>query len=343
MGDVDEKMSRCPLKQEIRQDLWESYINKINKNNVKYLTLYSKYMMDVKHFAHKGIIGLDGKEYKSVVAITDEWRDGYTRMIEQSKARPGLIRVGYIHELIENKDKDLIDSFPFDVINLDYCNFMFGTKNNPYLSSNLKDIQKIIHEQNRHNSDEFIVFVTSRTDRNNVNRVGFAQDFLLDLSRRINLNISTHKDFGEKYKFLFPGKEPEELIKSDYDSFISIGLVKLIGMELASYEYTIENSHVYWLKRDANIGKERDLLHIAIHVKRGKSIKSHPPRKKIVDYGLTISLDKGVVTILDGISNKRVKTITEIKDKERLEKKHGGYIKTLREDTYEIPIPNPIS
>jgi hypothetical protein len=340
MYDIDEKMATCPLKQEIRQNLWEIYIRKLKKSSISYLTLFSPPLMDVKHFANKGIVVFQDGIYKNVVAITRTWKEGYNKIIKESRGRPELIKVGLINDFLSQKDKELIDKFPFDVINLDYCNSIFGTENKPYLSENLKDLQQIIGYQNKKDCQKFILFITTRTDKNNPGGIGFAANFLSDLSRRIKVNIDYHKNFNDKYKTLFNYVMPHDLVNQDFENFISLGLVKLIGMELASHTYTIQSSDIHWLKRDT--GKyQRDLLHIALLIEKGKPI-NYKPRKKIQDIGTTIQLDAGVVTVLDRMINGEIKTINERNDLQRLQQKNGKHITSLREDTFEIPIPRPL-
>ncbi|GAH48289.1 unnamed protein product, partial [marine sediment metagenome] len=62
----------CPLKQEIRAKLWESYVRKVTGGAAlrSYLTLYSRSLMDVKYLTERGLITFDGEKYRGVVGVT---------------------------------------------------------------------------------------------------------------------------------------------------------------------------------------------------------------------------------------------------------------------------------
>jgi len=144
--DISERMATDPLKQFIRQNLWEAYIKKLGKPKIKYLTLLCPYLMDVKYFSRNNYIELKDEQYVGVVGIIDKWEDRFSAIISNAPGRPEEILKGFPpHELIKRKEKKLLDQFFFDVINLDYCNFLFGDKeNSQYLSGNLEDIIEII-------------------------------------------------------------------------------------------------------------------------------------------------------------------------------------------------------
>lgn len=341
MGNIDELMATCPLKQYIRQNLWETFIKKLNRKPISYLTFYAPTIMDVKHFTKRGYIKFEESVYKNVVGITNDEPRGYPTAIGEGKGRLEVFKIGEAHKLISSSDKDLICKFPFDVINLDYCNYIFGPNNNPYISGNLKDISLIIEHQKKNKCREFILFITTRTDKRKKQEgksVSFAKIFIDSLKSRIKSNIQVNPEFRKKYKVIFSG-DIDQAEKLNYKDFINIGIVKLIAMELAANGYVIKDCSAMWLVRD-EVSPQRDLLHIAIHVGQGavKKVKS----KELSQYGGVSYLEGGVTLILDKISNGKVESLTEKKDRDKLNKLLGSYIKQLREDTFEIKVPEPL-
>jgi hypothetical protein len=346
MSNIGQLMAHCPLKQFIRENLWEKYVKKLNKKPIKYFTFYAPTIMDIKHFCKRGYVKFEDNVYKDVASITNNEEEGYAAIISEGAGRPEILRIGEAHKLISTRDREFISKFPFDVINLDYCNYIFGDNVSPYLSGNLKDIKLILERQKKANSEEFILFVTSRTDRTKKakagkgDRIGFASNFIDELITRINVNLAKNLEFREKFRSLFPSKSIESVIKESYSEFISIGIMKLISMSLASYKYEIVDCESAWLTRDAKEPVE-DLLHVAFHVKKGK-VKRHGG-KGLSEFGSETFyyLESGVVKVLDQIISGTVIALTEQKDYKVLNDKLGPYIEELREETFELPVPEP--
>ncbi|RJQ15084.1 MAG: hypothetical protein C4560_11025 [Nitrospiraceae bacterium] len=344
MGNVDALMATDPLKQHIRQTLWEAFIKKLRRKPITYLTFYAPTIMDVKHLARSGYIKFEDSVYKGVVGITKDEKHGYPLAISEGKGRLELFKIGEAHALIDAKEKDFLDKFPFDVINLDYCNYIFGQNNNPFVSNNLKDISLIINQQRRTQCDEFILFLTTRTDRTKAQvgsreKIGFADNFLGDLKDRINLNIQNNSTFRSKYHKLFAGESVANIASSKYNEFVNIGIVKLLSMELASQDYGIVDCTATWLIRD-EVKPQRDLLHMALHVKDGNVTKVGA--RELSSFGRYYYLERGAEKILERLQDGGVTSVTEKKDKKKLEELLGHYIKELREDTFEIRVPESL-
>lgn len=337
MPEINELMATCPLKQCIRENLWGKYVTKLGKKPIKYLTLYSPPLMDVKHFTCLEYINLDNMEYKDVVGITNE--KSYAQTISEGKGRLGLLKTGYLHELITKKDKELLNRFPFDVINLDYCNHIFGEINTEFLSDNIEDITTSIEQQSRKNQQKFIIFITTRTDNNSSDkRIGFAERFIEELNRRIQSNIARDVTFQQSYNRVFNNFSPTELFKKRYNDFISVGILKFIIMELSDKGYGVDDCDIFWLIRNSR-PPERDLLHLALLVSKhiGK------PRKTLSQFGKILYSERGSTIILDRIYNNQINLVSEKNDFTTLEEKYGSYLKELSEDTFELRTPKPIS
>lgn len=342
MPSIDELMATCPLKQHIRKNLWETYILKLAKKPIKYLTLYSPPLIDVKHFAREGYINLSDKmEYSGVVGVTlpgDNER-AHARAISEGKGRLRLLKTGYIHELITNGDKELTEQFPFDVINLDYCNHIFGDINTDDLSDNLQDIEQIIKCQAKKNIPQFVIFITTRTDKHSsANNTGFAQTFIDALGNKIQRNIDLDAGFKNKYHEIFNNLTVQQVHTQRYTDFISVGIVKLVLMGLTDKGYYIDDLDISFLKRDDH-QPTRELLHLALSVSRYTGHQGQTLRQ----YGRVSYSEKGSTIVLDKVKNNKIVFLSESADKTELERIYGNYLKDLSEDTFEIRTPKPVS
>jgi len=334
---ISKKMETCPLKQHIRAKLWKDYMGKLRKNKLKYLTLYCSSMMDIKYFTNAGYVNYEDDSYHGVTAITDKEGD-YSDAISRVKGRPELLKFGRLHKLIEKKEQDLIDQFPFDAINLDYCNHIYGENQSAFLSSNLEDIRQIIKKQAEKTCPEFVFFITTRTDKNSKKGIGFSRSFIKVLQDGITLNNDNNVDFREKYTDIYKDKTPAELYRSLYDNFITIGLIKLVAMELATRNYAIMDCSAYWLIRNQG-SPELDLLHLALHIRRDKA--KRVSTRKVSQMGARFYIEKGAAKILDRIKSSEISSINEIDDRERLNSIYKDYLIKLKKKTFEIQLPEP--
>ncbi len=341
MGSIIGLMENCPLKQDIRERLWESYIKKLGIKPIKYLTLYCPPLTDVKHLCNKGYIKLEKCVYKGAVGITNEPQKGYSQAISEGAARLELLKEGVLHNLLEKREKDLIEKFPFNVINLDYSNHIYGTHNSQYISGNLHDITAIIKQQDRKERGEFILFVTTRTDKSTRDGRDFSNDFIKDLSERIRLNICENIDFKRGCRQIFGGRSPFNYVEENFNAFISIGIIKLISMCLAEKNYAIKDCDVFWLTRTKG-GPPRELLHIALLVSRGKPLKCSRQTRYLWQMGTAAYIEKGATLILDKVINHNIIFLSEKADGGRLQKKYGEYIKSLKKN-FELTVPEAIS
>lgn len=342
MSSIDELMARCPLKHHIREQLWEVYVKRLGKDRIKYLTLYCPPLMDVKHFSKKGYIALEGNIYKDVVAVTNK-KEGFGDTISQGMGRPQHLPIGLLHKLIEAKDKGLLENFPFDVINLDYCNFIVGSQDEQFLSNNLRDLVSVVTLQDKNDCGEFVLLITTRAEQGKSGGSGFGGDFIRDLYKRIELNIEANADYRREYRRVFLKEKPSGLVSKDYRAFIAVGIIKYVAMLLATKGYRVSDCDAFWLKRnEAEEGFEYDLLHLALLIKRGKPIK-HGKSKYVSQVGATFYLERGAVVMIAKVGNGKVDAVDEKSHKQELEKKYGEYLKILREETFELKVPPPIA
>ena len=321
MSGISDLMSECPLKQYIRDKFWVPNINKLKKNQIRYLTLYEPPAIDIRHFHKRGLIEYKDAIYRGVVGVTYN-EEGYSKTINNLQGRPELLKLGEMNKLLQSEDKELISKFPFDVINLDFCNHIV----NNYISDNLESIALITKHQKASKCEKYILFVTSRTDRD---PTGFKTSFIEFLKARINVNIKGNSEFRKKYNSLFGTKPP------DRDNFLLIGIVKELANILSVQGYVIDDCEAVWLIRD-NRSRQLDLLHLAFLVSLKKPNTSP---KRFSEHGG--GLEFSAVRILDELIDNHVETITEKKDSAQYEKMYGTYLDEIRDTNYELSIPAP--
>src|SRR5579871_6905961 len=103
MPSLDEKMRTCPLKQDIRVTLWETFVRKIISPGQKitsYLTLYSPPMIDIKHFHDVGLLDINESKFSGVVAVAISHKD-YIEALSEVPVRPEVMVSGNINDLLK--------------------------------------------------------------------------------------------------------------------------------------------------------------------------------------------------------------------------------------------------
>src|SRR5207249_1282319 len=99
MKDVDRIMEECPLKHHIRVTFWARFISKLPSRPVKYLTLYSPPIMDVKYFHSMGLLAGDEEVYPDVVGITYD-KKAFAAANERIGQRLSLLLYGDVNKLL---------------------------------------------------------------------------------------------------------------------------------------------------------------------------------------------------------------------------------------------------
>lgn len=337
MATLDNTMATCPLKHEIRTALWDKYVSKIKKEHKKYLTLFSPPLMDVKYLQRKGHIEINDYRYNDVVGVylQDKKDENYTKIISEGKARIGSLIEGDIND-INKINREIKPHFPFDVINLDYCNYITAGTYSPYVSEHLNAIEEFIKFQSLNGQQDFILFVTSRIDPTTSKNKGFDKEFLDHLLSIIDDNIKTYSVWENGYKKAFDNLTLKQFRNALTQDFITIGLTKLLAHPLSRYEYKIHDADAYRLIRDKK-NPPIDLLHLAFHLKLVKSSK-----QKIQGYTQSRNYEKESKVILNKYIDHKVIILSEKVDEKRLKQIHGEIITDLNKENFEHPVPDPI-
>lgn len=335
MRSVDKKMEDCPLKHHIRCELWEKFARKaVGRRHIrKYLTLYSPAMMDIKHFEERGLIKTEQDRYVGVVGVTDD-EDAYHQATTEGTGRPEFLLCADIDDLFaspqsrEKQARALYSLFPFDVINLDYCNSVYLKGRQDELSSHLLALEKLVDRQRRTGAEKFAFFLTTRAEPGQL-----AGPFLDVLEERVNLNLVNNNEFKSKFDKLYDGCTPGDLKRGRYDEFVPIGLVKFISNILSSNGYEILDCDSALLVRDFR-SPERWLMHIAILV-------DLPTPTGLRGYGRQTHLERKVAKYLDKRSKNKLISLTEKGDYNQLKRIHGAHLQALARKGFELEVPDP--
>lgn len=217
------------------------------KRKVQYLTLCAKQAIDVRYFAQKGVLyrNREGNEYPSLTFIEANDED-YAAITESlGKVRLGIH--GRLEEVLLNADdvshQDLVQSFPYDVVNLDFCGDILPRKDHPY-SKTLRCISKIIKLQAEKETPQWHMFLTFRAHPGQGNDEAHTQ--LCDIVQGNLARAEFRAAYGER-------AQPDVLLNADYPEFLRVGVCKLLA-RLArdeGYSLTIDGTFTYSRRDDA--------------------------------------------------------------------------------------------
>lgn len=336
-----ERWVKCPLKQEIRAALWDSYITRLTGGAAlgSYLTLYTQPLIDVKHFTERGLITFDGEVYKGVVGVAYS-KEAYAQSISQGQGRLELFLDGDIRAILTDRKstphKLLLPKFPFEAINLDYCNSIFVATNRDPISLHVRALETLFDIQDQKGCQRFCLFVTTRAETGQ-----FAASFLSDLEKHIDQNIMSDPTFGQRFYDTYGVNIAATLQSSSYDDFATLGLIKLIVSMLSDSLYEVTDCNAIWLIRDTQ-GPYEGLLHLAFFIEK-QPRQSPQPATRIRQYGRR-RLQYQVRHLIDYMNDRAtsgLRTLKESSDYEVLQEKHGEYIDRLASRTYQLKIPEP--
>ena len=334
MRTVDEKMQKCCLKHEIRRALWERYAVAAlgSRRPMKYLTLYSPAMMDIKYFERQGLIRLADGKYLGVAAVTND-DEAYAAAIEGGVGRPQFLAPADLNDLLVRPLKypkysaPFRGMFPFDVMNLDYCNSLFCSGNQNEISLHVSALNKAIALQQQSGAKRFALLLTTRADPGLV-----AEHFLDDLADRIDSNLSRNAVFRRRYESLYTRIDGASLLAKQYDEFMPLGLVKFVGNLISSHGFELRDCEAAYLIRGQE-PRERWILHTAFSVAL--------PKSTLKSLGRPEYLERNVVRYLDRRMNGTMIRLAERADSKRLEAQHAKTVAELAAIGFELHIPEP--
>lgn len=290
-------------------------------------------MMDIKHFEECGLIRTEQNRYVGVVGVTDD-EDAYHQATTEGTGRPECMVNADINKLFAHPQRhtkqarELFAMFPFDVINLDYCNSVYLKGRQDELSSHLIALHKLVDKQRRTGAEKFAFFLTTRAHMGEL-----ADPFMDELEERVDLNLANNDVFKSKFERLYGEQTSGDLKQNRYGEFVPIGLVKFISNLLSSNGYEILDCDSALLVRNFE-SPEQWFMHIAILV-------DLPTRTNLRGCGRQSHLERKVANYLDKRRNNEVISLTEKGDYNRLKKLHGDHLQALVQKRFELKVPDP--
>ncbi len=217
--------------------------SRLRGGTVRYLTLCAKYAIDVRYFRHKGLLPYDPeqKSYPTVTFIEKDAQD--YAIIAEGLGTTGLGIKGDLEEILVKPEEDpenaekLRESFPYDIINLDFTGEVVRSYDPPY-SQTIRAIERIIDLQHAADCPEWHVFLTFRACAQTANHE--ADDELRAIMEGNLQNAPAHAAY-------LPRPEPRELVREHYEEFLRIGVTKFLASSSSQRGYgcNLENSYIY--------------------------------------------------------------------------------------------------
>jgi hypothetical protein len=211
------------------------------RGEVRYLTLCAKEAIDVRYFAQKGMLrrNLEANEYPLLTFVESNDEDyaiiaetlGRVRLAVHAPLEDALLDQGH------PSHADLKSSFPYHILNLDFCGAIIPQGDHPY-GKTLRCIDKVIELQAASGAEEWHLFLTFRAQRTQTNEEANAQ-----LREIIEGNLGR-----EELRQAYAGRPaPPELLDRAYPEFLRISIAKYVAYSATNCGYAaeIESSWVY--------------------------------------------------------------------------------------------------
>jgi hypothetical protein len=209
---------------------------------VRYLTLCGKLALDIRYFAQKKLLkrNEEANWYPDVTFVESDDED--YAIIAESLGRVRLGIKGQLEEVLLDPTHvsydDLKSSFPYDIINLDFCGAIVPKHDHPY-SATLRCIDRVVELQASSNPRlDWRLFLTF-----NASKGASHEDANAQLCDMIKENLKTEENrsaYGTRSK-------PENLLANEYPEFLRIGIAKFLAFigRAHGYEMSIEQSFSY--------------------------------------------------------------------------------------------------
>ena len=191
--------------------------------DIRYLTLCAKEAIDVRYFAQKGLLSRNREqnEYPFVTFVESDAED-YAFLAESL----GKVRLA-VHATLEDAllnqgnpfYQDLAGSFPYHIVNLDFCGQIVPPRDHPY-SETMRAIERVVELQSQSDLDHWYLFLTFSAQEQHANQEANGQ-----LEDIVSGNLA-REDFRASY-----GRRPApgELRQRMYPEFLRLGVGKFLA------------------------------------------------------------------------------------------------------------------
>ncbi len=249
---------------------------KTESHHIRYLTLCAKLAIDIRYFRIKGLLFFD-EQQKSYPFVTFIERDSQDyAFIAESLGRTRLPLKGDLEQILLHPEaypkefKDLTETFPHDIINLDFTGEVVRPEDPPY-NETIRAIEKIIELQHQSSSSQWHMFLTFRARRETAS--GGADDELRDIIEKNLANQRARAAYGAR-------PTPARLLTEQYKEFLRIGIAKFLASRAATYGYMFSLDASYYYERIPKRGPKYFIITLIAGFKTLRSPTQLPDLRK---------------------------------------------------------------
>lgn len=241
--DVDRLMATA-TKHYVRHHVWLPIATKrsqLLKGPIRYFTLTTSDLLDVRVLERENIIEKTGRGYPGVGFC--ESNELEFHKISRRIQRCSWSHMGYFEEMVLNHP--LFDQeFVFDVINLDFTLVPFPGRESP-LEGTWGAIRKLLQVQWKKEVG-FDLFLTFRGSPEGTNL-----EALFEVAELLKQNLKNGRGV-EEFQSRVGHDDPFKLLKTDYLTFLCVGLPKLLVGDALHVGFHISRAKVYVYERQGN-------------------------------------------------------------------------------------------
>lgn len=258
--------NRDPIKHYVRRVGWEkiisNYIIKMRDSGVtrswKYLTFPGLDALDIGLLYKKDLLD-SAPNGRLSVAICD--RDIADKVAMRLEKVGGILASSSLelHKALENPSNRLVKEFPYDVINLDFCNSLILPNRN-----NLLALDQIFNLQR---GQAFLLLLTARPDPNQ-------KDEHLEILKG---NLKHEPGFLKAYEIKYASDDPSACL-ADYTAFTLIIFSKIVAGYAKEYRYRICEHFTARYHRPDGYDMVSHSFELDPILGRRKDIKKYEPR-----------------------------------------------------------------
>ena len=244
--DVDELMATTP-KHYMRREVWlPSAVRRqaLVARPITYFTLTTADLFDVKLLERAGVVERTLRGYPGVGFCE---RDDKTHADIVRKLRScHLAHKGTFEDMVL-QDAGIEERFEFDVINLDFTWVPFPEQEAP-LEGTWGAIKRVLEIQwdKRKGFDLFLTFRGSRSGTNS--------DAITKMAELLQGNLASGRGVQE-FKSRVGHLDPIRLLDENYETFLCMGLPKLLIGDALQLGYDVKGAEAYWYPRGEEEGK----------------------------------------------------------------------------------------
>jgi hypothetical protein len=208
---------------------------------VRYFTLCAKEAIDVRYFAQKGVLSRNPEAnlYPSLTFVEADEED--YAIIAETLGRTRLAIRARLEETLLNhahpSHDELRASFPYHIINLDFCGDIVPKGDHPY-SETIQCLDKVVELQRLAGAGPWHLFLTFRAQRTQANDDANAQ--LRDMVEGNFNRDALRQAYGNR-------PIPKDLLRDAYPEFLRISIAKYLAHTAKNHGYVanVESSWVY--------------------------------------------------------------------------------------------------